>query len=58
MFKHKPSNLTFDNRKQALLVMGKKRYNRALSNREFDFQASPDVDNSTEITNNIINLEG
>ena len=39
MFKHKPSNLTFDNRKQALLVMGQKRYNAALAKREFDFQS-------------------
>ena len=37
MFIHKPTQLKFENRKQAILVMGTSRYNKALKNREFDF---------------------
>ena len=37
MFKHIPSNLTFENRKQAIIVMGQKRYKEALKNKEFKF---------------------
>lgn len=37
MFTHLPSKLVFENRKQAIIVMGKKRYNLALANREFLF---------------------
>lgn len=37
MFIHKPTNLKFENRKQAILLMGTSRYNKALKNREFDF---------------------
>lgn len=38
MFIHKPSNLRFENRKQAIQVMGTSRYNKALKNREFLFE--------------------
>lgn len=37
MFIHKPTNLKFENRKQAIQVMGTSRYNKALKNREFLF---------------------
>lgn len=37
MFIHKPTNLKFENRKQAISVMGTSRYNKALRNKEFDF---------------------
>ena len=37
MFIHKPTNLTFENRKQAISVMGTSRYNKALKNKEFEF---------------------
>jgi hypothetical protein len=40
MFKHIPTNLTFENRKQAISVMGTSRYNRALKNKEFLFENS------------------
>ncbi len=39
MFVHIPTKLTFENRKQAIKVMGQKRYNAALAKREFDFQS-------------------
>lgn len=39
MFIHKPTNLQFENRKQAITVMGTSRYNKALKNKEFDFNA-------------------
>lgn len=39
MFRHTPSNLLFENRKQAISVMGRKRYLLALKNREFDFSS-------------------
>lgn len=37
MFKHTPTGLTFENRKQAIVLMGHKRYNSALKNKEFVF---------------------
>lgn len=40
MFIHKPTNLKFENRKQAIQVMGTKRYNVALKNKEFDFNSN------------------
>lgn len=40
MFIHKPTNLKFENRKQAIQVMGTSRYNRALKNKEFLFKNS------------------
>lgn len=36
-FIHIPSGTEFDNRKQAILVMGRPRYKQALKNREFLF---------------------
>lgn len=37
MFVHIPTQLKFENRKQAIAVMGSKRYNIALAKKEFDF---------------------
>lgn len=37
MFIHKPTNTAFENRKQAISVMGTSRYNRSLKNKEFEF---------------------
>lgn len=37
MFTHLPSKLVFENRKQAIIAMGRKRYRKALANREFLF---------------------
>lgn len=37
MFKHIPTGLFFQNRKQAIILMGHKRYNAALKNKEFVF---------------------
>ena len=37
MFKHTPTGLYFRNRKQAIILMGHKRYNAALKNKEFVF---------------------
>lgn len=42
MFIHKPTNLKFENRKQAIQVMGTSRYNKALKNREFLFEDKKD----------------
>ena len=38
MFRHLPTGLEFENRKQAMVLMGKKRYCKALEKKEFDFQ--------------------
>lgn len=38
MFIHIPTQLKFENRKQAIQVMGTKRYNIALKKKEFDFK--------------------
>ena len=37
MYIHIPTGLQFENRKQAVLLMGQKRYRKALKNREFLF---------------------
>lgn len=37
MYTHIPTGLTFENRKQAVMLMGQKRYRKALKNREFLF---------------------
>lgn len=37
MFTHKPTNTIFENRKNAVRVMGKYRYMKALEKCEFDF---------------------
>lgn len=37
MFIHIKSNVIFQNRKQAIILMGKKRYGEALKNNEFQF---------------------
>lgn len=37
MFKHTPTGLQFENRKQAIILMGHKRYCAALKNKEFVF---------------------
>lgn len=37
MYIHIPTGLEFENRKQAVLLMGQKRYRKALKNREFLF---------------------
>lgn len=43
-FLHKPSGLTFENRKQCVKVMGYNRYCRALANKEFQFRFSNEED--------------
>lgn len=45
MFKHTPTGLLFENRKQAIILMGHKRYCAALKNKEFVF---PDNDHKEE----------
>ena len=37
MFVHLPSGVVFENRKQAVICMGKARYVKALSDRQFYF---------------------
>lgn len=37
-FTHIPSGMTFDNRKQAVKVMGQKRYRKELFNKNFEFE--------------------
>lgn len=37
MFTYRPTNTKFENRKEAVKVMGMNRYRRALKNKEFDF---------------------
>lgn len=41
-FLHIPSGVIFINRKQAVIVMGQNRYNRALKNCEFVWDYEPD----------------
>ena len=41
MFKHIPSGVTFENRKQAITLMGRKLYKRALFNGDFEFIEKP-----------------
>lgn len=41
MFKHIFTGLIYNNRKEAVRVMGQSRYNRALKNREFIFYYKP-----------------
>lgn len=36
-FTHTPTNTYFENRKNAIIVMGHGRYNKALKNKEFDW---------------------
>lgn len=43
-YTHKPTGLTFENRKQAVILMGQSRYRRALKNHEFDFPNYPKKD--------------
>ena len=42
MFKHKKTGIKFDNRKQAVILMGQSRYRRFLKVREFDFEQDTD----------------
>lgn len=42
MFKHIPSGVTFENRKQAILVMGHIRYKKALASKDFLFENNED----------------
>lgn len=37
MFKLKSTGVVFENRKQAIKTMGQRRYNKALSQRDFEF---------------------
>lgn len=37
-FIHKPTNTYFDNRKNAIIVMGHRRYCKALKNKDFDWE--------------------
>lgn len=37
MFKHLPSGVIFQNRKECVKLMGQRRYKRALENKEFEF---------------------
>lgn len=51
MFKHKYTGIIYNNRKEACRVMGQGRYNRALKNREFIFNYTPDKDEKVITTN-------
>lgn len=42
MFTHIPTGHRFNNRKEAKIVMGSSRYNRALKNREFTLHCNDD----------------
>lgn len=42
-FKHIPSGVVFDNRKQAVKVMGRSRYLKALDKCEFEFKRDKNV---------------
>ena len=42
MFKHKKTGIKFDNRKQAVILMGQSRYRRFLKDREFEFEQETD----------------
>ena len=42
MFKHSKSGIIFENRKQAVLLLGQNRYKRALRNREFEWEIKDD----------------
>lgn len=42
MFKHKTSGIIFQNRKQAVLLLGQNRYKRALRNCEFQWNIDED----------------
>lgn len=46
MFKHKFTGIIYNNRKEAVRVMGQCRYKRALRNREFEFYYTPKDDES------------
>lgn len=37
MFIHKETGIKFENRKQAIILMGQTRYKKFLSNNEFEF---------------------
>jgi hypothetical protein len=37
MFKHKQTGITFENRKQAVILMGEMRYKKFLNNGEFEW---------------------
>ena len=43
-FKHIPTGTEFDNRKQAILIMGRPKYLQALRNREFIFYSNVQLD--------------
>ncbi len=51
MFVHSPSGVEFKNRKEAIIVMGHKRYERALSLKEFEFKQQ-NAEEDTEEGNN------
>lgn len=51
MFKHIFTGIIYNNRKEAVRVMGQSRYKKALSNREFDFGYIP-TDNESVIKTN------
>lgn len=38
MFIHEPTGIKFENRKQAIVLMGRKRYKEALADSEFIFE--------------------
>ena len=48
MFTHIPTGLRFNNRKEAKMLMGTSKYNRALKNREFTLHCN---DNNVEDNN-------
>ena len=42
MFTHKRTGIKFENRKQAVILMGQSRYRKFLKDREFDFGQAKD----------------
>lgn len=42
MFKHIGTGIVFENRKQAIILMGETRYKRFLKNKEFDWRNQDD----------------
>lgn len=46
MFKLKSTGVFFENRKQAIKTMGAKRYNKALAERDFEFNIDKNNNNN------------
>lgn len=51
MFKHTVTGIIYNNRKEAIRIMGTSRYRKALKNREFEFNYTPKEGESVITTN-------